>query len=130
MSWLTRNPKKDATMDQVEEKLRRIQADAQIINNPILSQGVIGVQQNAAYNAYNAATQMPTYEHMILMRLNNNPMGARGYGSGLDFMAAHKLTDEKIVVFVCNDGKYVTLEDDADLFPSDALVTQIRMLRK
>jgi hypothetical protein len=36
--------------------------------------------------------------------------------------------DDKVFVFVVAGGKPVTLEDDAHLFPSDQLITQLRML--
>lgn len=40
-----------------------------------------------------------------------------------------KVTDQKLIVLVVNKGDYVVIEDDADLFPSDKLVTQLRMLK-
>ena len=69
------------------------------------------------------------YERMIYLRLQGvtdlNPV------AGLfDFLAAHRLTENKMAVFVCNNGSYVVLEDDTNMFPSDALITQLRMLQK
>jgi hypothetical protein len=40
----------------------------------------------------------------------------------------HKLNDQKVVVFAISEGKAVVIEDDINLFPSDALVTAMRML--
>lgn len=40
-----------------------------------------------------------------------------------------KVTDQKLIVLVVNKGDYVVIEDDASLFPSDKLVTQLRMLK-
>lgn len=40
------------------------------------------------------------------------------------------LTGDKVFVFVVQDGQPVVLEDDATMFPSDALITQLRLLEK
>jgi len=37
-------------------------------------------------------------------------------------------TSEKVLVFVVQNDAYVVLEDGKDLFPSDALITQLRLL--
>jgi hypothetical protein len=41
---------------------------------------------------------------------------------------AHKLNDEAAVVFIIHRGKAIMIEDDLQLYPSDALVTQLRLL--
>jgi hypothetical protein len=69
---------------------------------------------------------------LILMRLRNHidPV-ALGAGRELfDYIAAYRYTADKVAVFVCNNGSYVVLEDNTDLFPSDTLITQLRMLQK
>lgn len=38
--------------------------------------------------------------------------------------------NQYLVFVVCNDGKYVVLEDGQELYPSDNLVTQLLMLMK
>ena len=40
------------------------------------------------------------------------------------------LAGDKVFVFVVQDNQAVTLEDDAALFPSDTLITQLRLLDK
>lgn len=40
------------------------------------------------------------------------------------------LAGDKVFVFVVQDNQAVTLEDDANLFPSDQLITQLRLLDK
>jgi hypothetical protein len=40
------------------------------------------------------------------------------------------LGNEKIFVFIVQGDKPAILEDDADLFPSDTLVTQLRLIAK
>ena len=37
---------------------------------------------------------------------------------------------DKVFVFVVQDNQAVTLEDDATMFPSDQLITQLRLLEK
>jgi hypothetical protein len=44
------------------------------------------------------------------------------------FIAAHKLNNEKVAVFVVRKGEPVTIIDDWALYPSDALLTQLRLL--
>lgn len=68
-------------------------------------------------------------EQMIFMRL----CGGRTYAppnKEFDFLSAYRFAEDKVAIFVCNNGKYVVLEDDHNLFPSDSLITQLRMLAK
>lgn len=43
-------------------------------------------------------------------------------------ISAHRLNPDTVVVFVIQNGKAILLEDGVDLFPSDTLVTQLRLL--
>jgi len=70
------------------------------------------------------------YERMIYMRLQAGKGGVNPVAGIFDFLAVHKLNDEKMAVFVCNNGDYAVIEDDANMFPSDALITQLRMVQK
>jgi len=137
MSWLTRSKQKDATPEQIADRLSAIQhsvplpsalgAQAQITATEQARRiQQAAVMQNASYHQTNTFS----YEQMILMRMNGPQAPRYLDGSSFDFLAAYRLSDEKMVVFVCNEGKYVALEDDATLFPSDSLVTQLRMIRK
>ena len=68
-------------------------------------------------------------EQMIFMRL----YGGRTYAThnkGFDFLSAYRFAEDRVAIFVCNGGRYVVLEDDTNLFPSDSLITQLRMLAK
>ncbi len=47
---------------------------------------------------------------------------------GFDHIYAADL-GEKVAVFVCQKGNHVVLEDGAELFPSDQLMTQLRLIR-
>lgn len=46
-----------------------------------------------------------------------------------DFITAHEAGD-KVFVFVVHNGQPLVIEDDKDLFPSDKLVTQLRLLQR
>jgi len=67
---------------------------------------------------------------MIFMRMRGNGTSMGDYPKRFDYIATHRITAEKVAVFVCNNGSYVVLEDNTDLFPSDTLITQLRMLQK
>ena len=62
---------------------------------------------------------------MIAMRLRLRD----GDRSPFDFIQAHKAAENKYFVFICQGDQAVTLEDD-DLFPSDRLITQLRLIMK
>lgn len=61
---------------------------------------------------------------MIAARLGIHPSNPLPF----DFIQAHHLTPDRVVVFVVNNGEPAMIEDDA-LFPSDKLMTQLRLLR-
>lgn len=42
----------------------------------------------------------------------------------------YKLDDERAVVFLIGGGAYYTIEDELALYPSDALITKIRLIGK
>jgi len=76
----------------------------------------------ATVPGFQQAVFRPEYSHeqMILMRL--------GYTTGpFQALHAHKLASGKMLVFVIANDHPVTLED-GDLFPSDQLITQLRLL--
>lgn len=43
-------------------------------------------------------------------------------------LVSYKVTDDKVVIFIVTKNDALMLEDDAFLYPSDALVTQVRLL--
>lgn len=45
-----------------------------------------------------------------------------------DFITAHQIDKERAVVFLVHDGQAQIIEDDGNLFPSDALITKLRLL--
>lgn len=68
---------------------------------------------------------------MLAMRMKWGPFSDNpSMGSPtvpFDHISIH-LGTEKVVVFVVAGGQHVTIEDDANNFPSDALVGQLRVL--
>lgn len=63
---------------------------------------------------------------MIAMRLHLN----EGETYPFDFMEAHRIDESKVVVFLVNDKQPMMLEDDGHLFPSDLLITKLRLIMK
>jgi hypothetical protein len=61
---------------------------------------------------------------MIASRLRMN-----GQTLPFDHLYAAEM-DEKVVVFIVQNGQHVTLEDNKDLFPSDNMMAQLRLLMK
>lgn len=61
---------------------------------------------------------------MVRMRMRWGP----NKPEHITFMAAHKLNDEKAALFVVVNGQPAMIEDEWGLFPSDALITKLRML--
>jgi hypothetical protein len=53
------------------------------------------------------------------LRLRNLPF---------DYWHCHDLPDKRVVAFVVKGDQVTTLYDEAELFPSDAFTTQLRML--
>lgn len=47
-----------------------------------------------------------------------------------DFIECHKTRQNKVFVFVVVDDNNVTLEDEWELFPSDALITQLILMKE
>ena len=63
--------------------------------------------------------------HMLAMRLRITE------GARMPFDDLHtSLGKEKVFVFIVQNDQAVTLEDDRNLFPSDTLVTQLRLIAK
>jgi hypothetical protein len=76
-------------------------------------------------------TLSPT--EMLKARLTHGRLD--GGVAGFEFLHAHPIgktegivSNKVIVLVVTSGGNGVTLEDDAELFPSDTLITQLRML--
>jgi hypothetical protein len=95
------------------------------------NQSAANVNPYIASNAFSPSissyisTQSSNYslEQMICMR-----MGVReGALLPFDCLKAHRCSDKVVVFIVCKDQP-VMIEDDHGLFPSDALVTKLRLM--
>ena len=75
---------------------------------------------------HNDGIESPRYrEQMLAMRMRLRE------GDKFPFDAIHvALGKEKVFVFVLQNDNPVTFEDDLSLFPSDTLVTQLRLIAK
>lgn len=73
-----------------------------------------------------SALSSESYRHkLIAMRLRIPEGQSIGYQDLFTSLAG-----DKVYVFVVQDNQAVTLEDDANMFPSDQLITQLRLLDK
>lgn len=92
------------------------------VDSASLARSIIGPSVNRTNNALEDSWSR---HRMIAMRLRI-PEGER-----MPFDDIHtSLGKEKIFVFILQNDKPVVLEDDIGLFPSDALVTQLRLIAK
>jgi hypothetical protein len=79
---------------------------------------VAGIQQAGVYTPH-----MFSFQDMIRMRLGLTP----GAPLPFQFIEHYKVSAEKHIVFVVQGGKPVIIED-GELFPSDQLITQLRLI--
>jgi hypothetical protein len=77
-----------------------------------------GIQQAGVYTPH-----MFPFQDMIRMRLGLTP----GAPLPFQFLEHYKVSSEKHIVFVVQGGKPVIIED-GELFPSDQLITQLRLI--
>jgi len=90
----------------------------------------VTAQKSGIYGNYEPNYGDPIESHrerhqMLAMRLRVKE------AEKLPFDDLHtSLGKEKVFVFVMQSDTAVTLEDDRNLFPSDALITQLRLIAK
>lgn len=123
MSWL--NPKPDLkphvdktwtsnnTTDSIDSIDRRWQGD-------------FASSVKAGDFAINPPLRRYSDVEKIGMRLDIPP----GPMMGFDSIHVAPMADGKKVVFLIVNGKPMMIEDDEHLFPSDTLITQLRILRR
>ena len=63
---------------------------------------------------------------LIAMRLRIPPNATMPF----EFIEAHRIDEDRVVVFLVHNQQPLMIEDDGSLFPSDTLVTQLRLLTK
>jgi hypothetical protein len=117
MSWL--NPKPDSK-PQVDKTWTSDNA----------TDSINRAWQNANVKAGDFAINPPLRRYSdvekIGMRLDIPP----GPMMGFDSIHVAPMADGKKVVFLIVNGKPMMIEDDEHLFPSDTLITQLRILRR
>lgn len=68
---------------------------------------------------------------MLLWRLSGNKKMGEGEMMPVPFEYIQAVdVDSKFIVFIVYNGKGIMLEDDHDLFPSDGLLAQLKMILK
>ena len=94
------------------------------------SQGVVGPahsqmgQAQAGAQMASAAQRFDPHSTHVLVGMINSRLRN---GSPFEVITAHYLGNERFVVFVVHKGQYTTIED-GELFPSDNLITKLRLL--
>jgi len=86
-------------------------------------------QTIAALHADKPSYDLNTSSHSLVGMIGMRLRIPENYVSGFDALHAHQVSPDKVIVFVIANGQPVTIEDDGGLFPSDALITQLRILR-
>lgn len=101
-----------------QAKLTAMQAAAQALSHPQMIAGQYGGPATPPPRA------VPSLEEQLRVR-----MRWANFGDHKFHTLATRMTEEKAFVWVItHEGKSVVLEDDKDLYPSDSLVTQLRVL--
>lgn len=69
--------------------------------------------------------------HWLAIRLRINIREGYDMDMGFEYLATHYITGmNEVLIFVVQDQQPVILTDDPALFPSDTLVTALRLLKK
>lgn len=93
-----------------------------VVPNPIMGGGGV-------FPTHDMVTDTITDEYRIAIRMgwdNGNRFGM--LPSGVQRMIAQRVSATLVVVLLVFKETYTVIEDDAGMFPSDALVTKLRLL--
>lgn len=99
-------------------------------STPLVVAAVMHLRKHHEYGtgvlAYPEKTQ-PTLNDMLMMRMRWSHWGA-----GFEHVALHRTADgdQVHIWIVTQDGQSHVLQDGYELFPSDALVTKLNMLKQ
>lgn len=66
----------------------------------------------------------PSNREMLKMR-----MRWQNWGEGFEHIDVHQQGDKVHIWIIANDGQSIVLEDEGPLFPSDAIVTKLNMIK-
>lgn len=101
-------------------------------DNTLTASGLKAMADAMAYGGLTASPQPKPNKFternmsaLINMRMGWNLPGAV---CPFDTIKPYKLNPDQAVVFIIHDGRALTINDDLALFPSDTLVTQLRLL--
>jgi hypothetical protein len=112
--------RRQAELEEIARRQKHAAAQcAMNIPSGIVPPGGIGFV-GSAYDGY-----QPDHYLYTRLRMNEHQLRAKG----VDLRNVTRLTDRVAVIFVHNDAVEV-LYDDIDLYPSDKLITQLRLLFK
>lgn len=109
--------------DQYQQHISLVKEYAR--NQKMESARAMGIERGQ--DIHNSDARM----NWIAIRLRVLPDEGAYTDFGIEHISTH-YTDgaEKVFIFVVQDGKPVTLEDNASLFPSDTLITALRLIKK
>jgi hypothetical protein len=72
-----------------------------------------------------------TNDEMLCMRMRwPTPVHGQDWHLGFSHVATHNVGDKVHVWVITKDAQSAVLEDDAAIFPSDALITKLNMLKQ
>jgi hypothetical protein len=71
-----------------------------------------------------------SYEERLAMRMGWARYGEGIWAPGFEHIAIHEAGDIVHIWVISKDGQSTVLQDDGPLFPSDALVTKLNMLKQ
>lgn len=108
---------------QLEDKLVKHTGIADFVKNSKITTGIVG--KSPPEDAFKAAFKGTG---MLPSTLINLRLGFRVDAKLFNFMEAVQKNDTHMVVFIVHRGESVMIEDEVNLFPSDKLVTQLRIL--
>lgn len=118
----------DSTQE-LQREYEKLREAFDMIQPSITHQQAVKAQQ-AMQAGYGQATTGPSIDwssealmRMVAMRLRTR----EGERMPFDFMNAYK-NKESVVVFFVHDGHPNFVEDDWGMFPSDALITKLRLI--
>lgn len=125
-------PSLSEQMDQARQSM----AQSMAMNEAMLNAGPVFVADDLSIKSFNPFSAVsstaipkknPPHVHLesLIMRLRMNVHELAD--KGVELIAVRKLGD-KISVFITSKGTALVLEDDDELYPSDRLVSQVRLM--
>jgi hypothetical protein len=122
------------------------QAYETVLDDMVKRAGYVPVPPSPLHTHSVAGTNLPSHTHAVSATQAGQQRADRWseqrlqemlssrLGWGWDMICPFKkvvpcrVTDETVAVFVVTNKDYVVIEDDAMLYPSDSLITQLRIL--